>query len=62
MKPTRRYAAKAQAARRAGLTAIVCIGEQRAEREGGQTLDVIGRQLDGSLPDGATGDQSGDRL
>lgn len=46
--------AKAQAARRAGLIAIVCIGEQRAEREGGQTLAVIGRQLDGSLPDGGT--------
>jgi len=47
--------AKALAARRAGLVAIVCIGEQRAEREAGKTLDVIGRQLDGSLPDGATG-------
>ena len=47
--------AKAMAARRAGLIAIVCIGEQRAEREAGQTLDVVGRQLDGSLPDGATG-------
>jgi triosephosphate isomerase len=47
--------AKAQAAWRAGLTAIVCIGETRTEREGGQTLDVLGRQLDGSLPDGATG-------
>ncbi len=47
--------AKASAAHRAGLTAIVCIGEQRSEREAGRTLDVIGRQLDGSLPDGATG-------
>ena len=47
--------AKARAAWRAGLTAIVCIGETRAEREGGRTLDVLGRQLDGSLPDGATG-------
>ena len=47
--------AKALAARRAGLTAIVCIGEQRAEREAGRTLEVLGRQLDGSLPDGATG-------
>ncbi|HZL40280.1 MAG TPA: triose-phosphate isomerase [Pseudolabrys sp.] len=47
--------AKAMAARRAGLMAIVCIGEQRAEREAKKTLDVIGRQLDGSLPDGATG-------
>ena len=47
--------AKALAAHRAGLTAIVCIGEQRAEREAGKTLDVIGRQLDGSLPEQATG-------
>jgi triosephosphate isomerase len=46
--------AKAQAAWRAGLTAIVCIGETRAEREAGQTLAVLGRQLDGSLPGGAT--------
>jgi triosephosphate isomerase len=45
--------AKAQAAWRAGLTAIVCIGETRAERQAGKTLDVLGRQLDGSLPDGA---------
>ena len=45
---------KALAAWRAGLTAIVCIGETRAEREAGRTLDVLGRQLDGSLPDGAT--------
>jgi triosephosphate isomerase len=47
--------AKALAAWRAGLTAIVCIGETREEREQGRTLDVLGRQLDGSLPDGATG-------
>jgi triosephosphate isomerase len=47
--------AKAMAARRAGLTAIICIGEQLDDREGGKTLDVIGGQLDGSLPDGATG-------
>jgi triosephosphate isomerase len=46
--------AKALAARRAGLTAIVCVGEQRAEREAGQARDVVARQLDGSLPDGAT--------
>jgi triosephosphate isomerase len=47
--------AKALAAWRAGLTAIVCIGETRAEREAGKTLDVLGRQLDGSLPDGVSG-------
>jgi triosephosphate isomerase len=48
--------AKARAAWRAGLTAIVCIGETAAERQVGRTLDVLGKQLDGSLPDGATGD------
>ena len=46
--------AKAQAVWRAGLTAIVCVGEQRVEREAGKTLEVVGRQLDGSLPDGGT--------
>src|SRR3954463_12955154 len=46
--------AKAQAAWRAGLTAIVCIGETRAEREAGHTLDVLGRQLAGSRPAGVT--------
>ena len=46
--------AKVLAAHRAGLLAIVCVGEQRAEREAGQTLDVVGRQLAGSMPDGAT--------
>jgi triosephosphate isomerase (TIM) len=46
--------AKAQAAHRAGLTAIVCVGETAAERKAGQTLDVVGRQLAGSLPDGVT--------
>jgi triosephosphate isomerase (TIM) len=46
--------AKALAAWRAGLTAIVCVGEQRAQREAGQTLAIVGRQLDGSLPDGAS--------
>lgn len=47
--------AKAEAAWRAGLIAIVCIGETEAERKAGKTLDVLGTQLDGSLPDGATG-------
>ncbi len=46
--------AKALAAWRAGLTAIVCIGETEAEREAGETLDALSRQLAGSLPDGVT--------
>ena len=45
---------KALAAWRAGLTAIVCVGETRAERDAGKALEVVGRQLDGSVPDGAT--------
>jgi triosephosphate isomerase (TIM) len=48
--------AKALAARRAGLCAIVCVGETRAEREDGRALAVVGMQLDGSVPDGATAD------
>jgi triosephosphate isomerase len=46
--------AKALAAWRAGLTAIVCVGETLAQREAGETLRVVGSQLAGSLPDGAT--------
>ena len=44
---------KAEAAWRAGLTAIVCIGETRHQRDGGKALDICGEQLRGSLPDGA---------
>src|SRR5215831_5919406 len=43
--------AKVLAARRAGLFAIICIGETRAERDAGRTRDVLRTQLDGSLPD-----------
>jgi triosephosphate isomerase len=43
--------AKAVGANRAGLTAIVCVGETREEREAGATIARIQRQLDGSLPD-----------
>jgi triosephosphate isomerase (TIM) len=42
--------AKVTAARAAGLVPIVCVGETLAERDAGQTLDVIARQLHGSLP------------
>ena len=43
--------AKAAAAHRAGLLAIVCLGETEGERRAGRTLEVVGRQLAGSLPD-----------
>ena len=45
---------KAEAAWRAGLAAIVCVGETRAQRDAGKTLDICGGQLKGSLPDGVT--------
>src|SRR5664279_1974805 len=45
---------KAEAAWRAGLVAIVCIGETQQQRDAGQTLDICGGQLKGSLPDNAT--------
>ncbi|MEA2988767.1 MAG: triosephosphate isomerase [Alphaproteobacteria bacterium] len=50
--------AKARAAWRAGLTAIVCVGETRDERDAGRTLAVVGDQLAGSLPDGATAENT----
>ncbi len=46
--------AKAEAARHAGLTAIVCVGETREEREAGRALEIVASQVDGSVPDGAT--------
>lgn len=45
---------KAEAVWRAGLAAIVCIGETREQRDAGKTLDICGTQLLGSLPDGST--------
>ena len=46
--------AKAEGARRAGLVALVCVGETRAEREGGRALEIVRGQLRGSIPQGAT--------
>ncbi|MCM2474837.1 triose-phosphate isomerase [Rhizobium sp. CG5] len=46
--------AKAEAAYAAELTAIICIGETADERKAGQTLDILKRQLAGSVPDSAT--------
>jgi triosephosphate isomerase (TIM) len=45
---------KAEAAWRAGLAAMVCIGETQEHRDAGQTLQICGSQLSGSLPQGAT--------
>ncbi len=45
--------AKAEAARTEGLVSVICVGETLAEREAGETLAVVGGQLESSLPDDA---------
>jgi triosephosphate isomerase len=47
---------KAEAVWRAGLTAIVCVGETQHQRDQGQTLEICRGQLNVSLPDGARAD------
>lgn len=51
-------ATKAAAAHRCGMTAIVCIGETAGERAADLTLQVIERQLAGSLPEGGTAENT----
>jgi len=46
--------AKAAAALRVGLVAIVCVGETLAERDAGRAEAVVAAQLAGSLPAGAS--------
>jgi triosephosphate isomerase (TIM) len=50
--------AKAEAAWRAGLAAIICVGETREEREAGRALEIVGSQLDGSIPQDMTAENS----
>jgi triosephosphate isomerase (TIM) len=47
---------KAKAAWGAGLRAIICVGESEDERRAANTLDIIGGQLAGSIPDAASGE------
>lgn len=51
-------AAKAAAAHRAGLIAVICVGETEAERVAGRALDVASAQLAGSIPAGATAENT----
>jgi triosephosphate isomerase len=46
--------AKAEAAQATGLIAVVCIGEDEAERDAGRALEVVACELDGSLPPAST--------
>jgi triosephosphate isomerase (TIM) len=43
---------KTEAALRAGLTPIVCVGETDEQRQSGQETEIVGWQLAGSLPQG----------
>jgi triosephosphate isomerase len=43
--------AKAEAALSAGLAAIICVGETKAEREAKEALPIVGAQLAGSIPE-----------
>lgn len=45
---------KAEAAYKAGLKAVICIGETEAERDASKTIDVCTKQIMGSVPDSAT--------
>lgn len=47
--------AKAEAAKAAGLQAIVCVGETLEEREEGKAFDIVLGQVAHSLPDAAAG-------
>ena len=50
--------AKAGAAYGSALIAVICVGETERERDAGDTLKVIGTQLAGSVPDGATAENT----
>lgn len=47
-------ASKAKAAGRAGLRAIICLGEREADRDAGRALEVVKAQFMASVPAGAT--------
>lgn len=48
-------AAKVEAALAAGLEPIICIGETLEQREAGQAVEIVSRQVAGSLPNGLSG-------
>ena len=48
--------AKVSIAWRADLITIVCVGETEEQRNKGETLSIVGLQIDQSIPDGANSD------
>ncbi len=55
LEPCALVARKAQAALRAGLEPIICIGETLDQRQSGSTVQVLSKQLNDSLPDELSG-------
>lgn len=51
-------ASQALAAARAGLVPIICVGESLPERESGRALEVVAKQLAGSIPTFEANDQA----
>jgi triosephosphate isomerase len=51
-------AEKAEAANRAGLRAVVCVGETEAERDAGRADAVVAGQVNGSVPENASADNT----
>jgi triosephosphate isomerase len=51
-------ASKAKLANENGLITIICVGELEAEREAGKEFDVVSEQLKGSIPEGATSENT----
>jgi len=49
---------KAEAALKAGLIPIICVGETQGERESGNTARVVSRQIEGSIPTGANAENT----
>ena len=47
---------KVAGAWRAGLVAILCVGETQVQHQAGRAADIVSAQLAGSIPDGATSD------
>lgn len=50
--------AKAKAANEAGLVSVICVGEVKEEREAGKEIEVVSKQLEESIPAGATAENT----
>lgn len=51
-------AKKAEKAHEAGLVTIICVGEQEADREANIEEDIVAKQLQNSIPNTATADNT----